>query len=72
MAYGKRQTINDIARKIIELTGASSQIQYAPPRAGDVKHSQAEIEKILTTGFTPLASFDEGLLKTIEYFSLTE
>ena len=69
VAYGQRQTINDIAKKIIELTGSSSQIQYAPPRAGDVKHSQASIDKILATGFTPSASFDEGLKKTIEYFS---
>ena len=52
VAYGKRQTIADIANKIIELTGSSSQIQYAPVRAGDVKHSQASIEKITATGFS--------------------
>ncbi|MFZ9011629.1 MAG: SDR family oxidoreductase [Anaerohalosphaeraceae bacterium] len=69
VAYGKRQTINDIAKKIIQLTNSSSKIEYAPPRAGDVKHSQASIDKITQAGFTPGASFDEGLLKTIEYFS---
>ncbi len=69
VAYGKRQTINDIAKKIIELTGSSSEISYAPTRAGDVKHSQASIEKITATGFAPEASFDEGLAKTIEFFA---
>ena len=69
VAYGKRQTINDIAKKIIKLTQSSSEIQYAPTRAGDVKHSQASVDKILATGFTPTASFDEGLSKTIEFFS---
>jgi UDP-glucose 4-epimerase len=69
VAYGKRQTIKDIAKKIIELTESSSEIRYAPTRAGDVKHSQAGIDKIRATGFTPVASFDEGLRKTIEFFS---
>jgi UDP-glucose 4-epimerase len=69
VAYGKRQTINDIAKKIIQLTNSSSTIEYATPRAGDVKHSQASIEKITEAGFTPGANFDEGLTKTIEYFS---
>ncbi len=48
---------------------ALAQIQYAAPRAGDVKHSQASIDKITQAGFTPGASFNEGLTKTIEYFS---
>lgn len=69
VAYGQRQTINDIARRIIELTNSNSSIEYAPTRPGDVKHSQASIDKILATGFTPSASFDEGLSKTIEFFS---
>jgi UDP-glucose 4-epimerase len=69
VAYGKRQTINDIAQKIIQLTNSTSKIEYASPRAGDVKHSQASIDKIMQAGFTPGASFDEGLTKTIEYFS---
>lgn len=69
VAYGKRQTINEIAKKIIQLTNSTAQIQYAAPRAGDVKHSQASIDKITQAGFTPGASFDEGLAKTIEYFS---
>jgi UDP-glucose 4-epimerase len=69
VAYGKRQTINDIARKIIELTGSTASIEYAPPRPGDVKHSQAGIDKITSAGFHPASNFDQGLLKTIDYFA---
>jgi len=69
VAYGKRQTINDIAKKIIQLTNSSSKIEYAAPRAGDVKHSQASIEKITKAGFSPNSDFESGLERTIKYFS---
>ena len=69
VAYGKRQTINDIAKKIIQLTNSSSKIKYAPPRAGDVKHSQASIDKITRAGFATNSDFRSGLEKTIDYFS---
>jgi UDP-glucose 4-epimerase len=68
VAYGGRLTINDLAKKIIELTGSSSKIEYAPQRAGDVKHSMASVDKLLATGFKPTSSFDEGLRATIDYF----
>ncbi|MEN8256117.1 MAG: NAD-dependent epimerase/dehydratase family protein, partial [Verrucomicrobiota bacterium] len=68
VAYGGRLTINDLAKKIVELTGSSSKIEYAPERAGDVKHSMASIEKIMAAGFQPTSSFDEGLRATIDFF----
>ena len=40
-----------------------------PVRAGDVKHSQAAIEKITAAGFTPTSNFDAGLEKTIQFFA---
>lgn len=68
VAYGGRLTVNDLAKKIIELTGSSSKIEYAPERAGDVKHSMASVEKITSAGFEPTSSFDEGLKATIDFF----
>lgn len=68
VAYGGRLTINDLATKIIELTGSSSKIEYAPERAGDVKHSMASVDKITAAGFKPTSSFAEGLQATIEFF----
>ncbi len=69
VAYGQRLTINDLARKIIELTGSSSKIEYFSERSGDVKHSMASVEKITSAGFMPACSFDEGLRATIKYFT---
>jgi UDP-glucose 4-epimerase len=68
VAYGGRLTINDLAKKIIELTGSKSQIKYAPERAGDVKHSMASVEKLAAAGFQPTSNFDEGLQTTIDFF----
>lgn len=68
VAYGSKITINDLARKIISLTGSESSIEYAPERPGDVKHSLASFDKLKITGFDPGSSFDKGLLKTIEFF----
>jgi len=69
VAYGGRMTINELAEKIIQLTGSASQIIHAPERAGDVRHSMASVEKITGAGFKPAYSFENGLQKTIEYFN---
>ena len=68
VAYGGRLTINDLAKKIIELTSSASKIAYAEERAGDVKHSMASVDKITAAGFKPTSSFDEGLQATIQFF----
>ena len=68
MAYGRRMSVNELARKIIELTGSKSEIRYLPPRLGDVKHSLASTERLNSAGFSPVGDFDGGLQATIDYF----
>lgn len=68
VAYGQRMTINELAREIIRLTGSRSQIQHAPERPGDVKHSLASIEKLRSTGFQPVGHLADGLAQTISFF----
>ena len=42
---------------------------YGPNRIGDIQHSFACIDKAkLLLGYTPLVSFKEGLIKTIEWY----
>jgi UDP-glucose 4-epimerase len=50
------------------MTGSTSEIRHAPPRAGDVKHSLASIEKLKAAGFRPAGSLADGLRTTVAYF----
>ncbi len=61
IAYGGRMTINYLAEKIIEILGSKSKIVHLPERAGDVKHSSACVDKLMSTGFKPGYTFDQGL-----------
>ena len=69
VAYGRRTTINDLARDICRLTGSGSEISYSGPRPGDVKHSMASIDKLRGAGFAPANDFQRGLKSTIQFFS---
>lgn len=68
VGYGRSITINSLAKKIFALTGSRSTLDYAPPRAGDVMHSRADISRLTTAGFKCDNRFDEGLEKTIAFF----
>lgn len=68
VAYGKKITINDLVNLIKEITGSSSEVLHLDERPGDVKHSMASVDKLLSTGFKPGSDFSQGLASTIEYF----
>jgi UDP-glucose 4-epimerase len=68
VAYGGRITINDLAKSICRLTGSHSEIKHAAERPGDVKHSQAAIDRLRSAGFAPKGSLMEGLQDTITFF----
>jgi UDP-glucose 4-epimerase len=68
VAYGRRITINKLAKTICRKTGSSSEIRYAAERAGDVKHSLAGVGKLSAEGFKPGGSFEDGLCSTIDFF----
>ncbi|UCH45246.1 MAG: NAD-dependent epimerase/dehydratase family protein [Nitrospiraceae bacterium] len=68
VACGKSITINELANKIIGTISSDSSIDYAEERAGDVRHSKADVSHLLSTGFMPQCHFEEGLEATIEFF----
>jgi UDP-glucose 4-epimerase len=68
VAYGRRITIKDLCTTICRLTGSQSEIKFASERAGDVKHSLADIEKLRAAGFKPASNFNDGLIATVNYF----
>ncbi len=68
LGCGRGITINDLASNIVQLTHSSSEIRHSAERPGDVRHSVASVEKIVSSGFTPICDFSEGLRATIQFF----
>lgn len=62
-------TINDLAKKIIELTNSKSKIVYQKHIGADVIHRNLSLEKAKTIlGFEPKVGLDEGILKSAEWY----
>jgi UDP-glucose 4-epimerase len=72
VAHGRSITINELAKRVFQLIGWQPKIKHAPARLGDVKHSQASVEKLRAAGFAPAYNLDKGLKATIEYFALKQ
>ncbi|SDI86309.1 SDR family oxidoreductase [Natribacillus halophilus] len=67
---GKRWTLNQLVKKINEKLGKDVQPIYTSERTGDVKHSLADLQRAeALIGYRPTVSFDEGLARTINWFS---
>jgi nucleoside-diphosphate-sugar epimerase len=66
---GTRITVNELAKKICSIGGYDTEIVHTEPRAGDVRHSLADISRARDLlGYTPQVSIDEGLSKTVKWF----
>ncbi len=69
IATGTRIDLNETVRVLKKLTRYSGEVKYEAERAGDVKHSLADLglaEKSL--GYKPSVNFEEGLRRTIEWY----
>jgi dTDP-glucose 4,6-dehydratase len=65
----QEMTIEEIARKIIELTGSKSRVVYKPLPEDDPKVRQPDITRARALlGWEPQVGLDEGLRKTLTYF----
>ena len=69
VASGRGITINELAETIRRLAQSHSEIVHTATRAGDVKHSVADIAKLRAAGFAPSALFAEALPETIRHFT---
>ncbi len=68
-ACGESVTVNAIIRRINELLGKKIEPEYAPPRAGDVRHSLADIRLAYDViGYRPKVLFDQGLQIAIDWY----
>lgn len=69
VACGECTTLNEIVADLNRLLGTNLEPEYRPTRAGDVRHSLADIsvtEQVL--GYKPLVMFAEGLERSIAWY----
>ncbi len=69
VARGNSLTILELARRIVGMLGSASRIEHAPERAGDIRHSLADVTRITAAGFKPTVDLEEGLRETIGWFT---
>ncbi len=64
---GESISINGMLRVAADLLGVSLHSEYREARAGDVRHSRADISRARTLlGYEPSVGFRDGLARTIE------
>ena len=68
VGYGEQLSINDLARRILKGVGSRSEVSYEPARAGDVRYSQAAVDRLTKAGFRPQGTLDEGLAETLAWY----
>lgn len=69
IAYGERTTLNQILKMLNEVTKQNLPAHYGPERAGDVRHSHANLERAKKVlGYAPTVDVREGLRRTLEWY----
>jgi len=70
VAAGSPVTVNRLLQTVQTVMGTNISATYEPPRAGDVKYSDAKIDKAVERlGFKPKWMLEDGIRATAEWFS---
>jgi nucleoside-diphosphate-sugar epimerase len=66
---GGRITLNQAWALLQKIEGVQIAASYGPPRAGDVRHSQADTTAVSAElGYAPKFTFEQGLRLTLDWF----
>jgi UDP-glucose 4-epimerase len=69
IACNTRHSVLEIARAIQGFVGRRLNIQHTPARSGDVRHTQASIDKAQRLlHYRPTVGFAEGMRRTFDHF----
>lgn len=69
IAYGGREYLIDIYHSLARALGKDIEPNFGPDRAGDIKHSNADISKAREMlGYDPDYDFDSGLKLAIDWY----
>jgi UDP-N-acetylglucosamine/UDP-N-acetyl-alpha-D-glucosaminouronate 4-epimerase len=68
IACNSRHSVIEIARTVEQLVGRTVTIEHTGPRAGDVRHTQASIEKAQRLlHYHPTVGFEDGMRRTFDH-----
>lgn len=65
---GQNISINRLADLVIEVTNSTEKRLHKDPRAGDIRHSFADISKAMKFGYKSKHSLETGLTETVKWF----
>jgi nucleoside-diphosphate-sugar epimerase len=69
VATSGRISLNQLFEEMRKLVGSDVRPTYGEPRAGDVRDSQADIDKARRLlGYQPIVSFEDGLRQTVDWY----
>ncbi len=64
----REERVVDLARKVLDLTGSHSPVEYRPLPVDDPRRRRPVIERARRLSWRPRIDLDEGLTATIDYF----
>jgi UDP-glucose 4-epimerase len=69
LATGGQVVLNELVDKLNDILGTDLPPIHAEPRAGDIRHSKAGINKARELlGFEPIVDFEDGLRRTVAWY----
>lgn len=69
IAYGGREYLIDVYETLCKALGKEIEPNFGPDRAGDIKHSNADISKAKNLlGYSPSYSFEDGIKLAIDWY----
>lgn len=70
LAYGSRTSLLELVAVLEELLGRELPVEHVEPRAGDMRHTQADNTRLLALfGDIEPVSLEDGLRATVEWFA---
>lgn len=68
VATGTSVSLNRAYQLLQKIIGIDIEPRFEPERAGDIKHSGADISAARSFGYAPTVEFEEGLARTVEWY----
>lgn len=68
IAGGRRIALNALCKEISRVLGRDVAVEHLPPRAGDIRHSLADISRAAELiGYEPRVRWEDGIAPTVAY-----